>query len=495
MTENQPYPLYELPRIANIKDMLEQKAAGQPAAIAFRYRKGRKEIIEKTFSDVRNETFRLAEYLQQKYGSGVHMAVIGENSYEWVRCFLAIVCSGNIAVPIDKGFLVQEVEELLEFADIQAVFCSDTYRDLVENTQNVAVYSLQQTEELSAEEETPELSVELVDSALACIFFTSGTSGKTKGVMLTHRNITEEINLTCQLFVLEGNTLALLPFHHAFGFIVGILMVYNYGYTTFINRSLKMLQADLSEAAPQTMFLVPLFIETFYKQIKKLPPQHVSAFFGGKLTYIISGGAGISPFYLEEYRKWGIEILNGYGTTECSACTAVNRNHYHKDGTVGVLIPGAQVRIAKDGEVFIKGPHVMAGYYKNPEATQKVFSDGWYRTGDLGQLDADGFLTLTGRKKNLIILSNGENISPEGIEADIGRHPAVNEVLVYGKDGVIVAEIFPEEKFLGNQEYFEELIAAWNHSRPIYKQIAKVILRDKDFIKNTSQKIVRYKNI
>lgn len=256
-----------------------------------------------------------------------------------------------------------------------------------------------------------------------------------------------------------------------------------------------MLQADLSEAAPQTMFLVPLFIETFYKQIKKLPSQHVSAFFGGKLTYIISGGAGIAPFYLEEYRKWGIEILNGYGTTECSACTAVNRNHYHKDGTVGVLIPGAQVCIAKDGEVFIKGPHVMKGYYKEPEATQNAFSDGWYRTGDLGELDADGFLTLTGRKKNLIILSNGENISPEGIEADIARHPAVNEVLVYGKDGVIVAEIFPEEKFLGNQEYFEELIAAWNHSRPIYKQIAKVILRDKDFIKNTSQKIVRYKNI
>lgn len=495
MTNNQPYPLYELPRIANLKDMLEQKATGQPTAVAFRYRKGRKEIIEKTFSDVRNEAFRLAEYLRQEYGSGVHIAVVGENSYEWILCFLAIVCSGNVAVPIDKGISAQEVCELLQFSDVKAVFCSVTYIDLVEKAENVTIYPMQKIEQFFEKDENVKLSTKLVDSSLACIFFTSGTSGKTKGVMLTHHNITEEINNTCQLFVLEGNTLAILPFHHAFGFIVGILMVYNYGYTTFINQSLKMLQADLQEAMPQTMFLVPLFVEIFYKQMKKIPPQHVLNFFGGKLTYIISGGAGIDTFYLEEFRRWGIEILNGYGTTECSACTAVNRNHYHRDGTVGVLMPKAQVCIAEDGEVLIKGPHVMKGYYKEPDTTQEAFRDGWYCTGDLGQMSEDGFLTLTGRKKNLIILSNGENISPEGIEADIGKNPAVNEVLVYGRNAMIVAEIFPEQEYLGNQEYFDALIAKWNHNRPIYKQIAKVILRDREFVKNTSQKIVRYKNV
>ena len=180
--------------------------------------------------------------------------------------------------------------------------------------------------------------------------------------------------------------------------------------------------------------------------------------FGGNLKYIISGGAHIDPFYVKFFRDFGIEILNGYGTTECSPCVAINRNYYKRDGSVGQIIESMDVRISSDGEVEFKGPVTMMGYYKDPEATAEVLQDGWYLTGDLGYVDKDGFLFLTGRKKNLIILSNGENISPEELENDFHVDPGVNELLVYDQDHKIIAEIFPEEEFMGNEEYFQELM-------------------------------------
>ncbi|MBO6159096.1 MAG: AMP-binding protein, partial [Firmicutes bacterium] len=217
--------------------------------------------------------------------------------------------------------------------------------------------------------------------------------------------------------------------------------------------------------------------------------------FGGNLKYIISGGAHLDAFYVKEFRKLGIEILNGYGTTECSPCVAINRNYFKKDGSVGQVIHGTQVRISPEGEVQLKGTVTMMGYYNDPENTEASLKDGWYSTGDIGHVDDDGFLFLTGRIKNLIILSNGENISPEELENNFQIDPGVKEVLVYEKDHAIVAEIFPEEEYLGNQAYFNELMNKVNEGRPAYKQIASVKLRDVEFIKNTSKKIVRYKNI
>ena len=198
---------------------------------------------------------------------------------------------------------------------------------------------------------------------------------------------------------------------------------------------------------------------------------------------------------MKAFRNFGIEILNGYGTTECSPCVAINRNFYKRDGSIGPVVTGTQVRTSPEGEIQFKGPVTMAGYYNDPEATEEVFDDGWYSTGDLGYVDKDGFIFLTGRKKNLIILSNGENISPEELENDFRSDPGVNEVLVYEYQKKIVAEIFPEEEFMGNTEYFNDLMKKVNEGRPAYKQVVRVKLRDQDFIRNTSRKIVRYKNI
>ena len=229
--------------------------------------------------------------------------------------------------------------------------------------------------------------------------------------------------------------------------------------------------------------------------VRKKSYAAIHKVFGGNLQYIICGGAALDPMYVKEFRTWGIEILNGYGTTECSPVTAVNRPFFHRDGSVGQLVPGMEVKVSEEGEILFKGENVMKGYYKDEEATAAAIQDGWYHTGDLGYVDNDGFIILTGRKKNLIILSNGENLSPEELEENIARDPQVREVLVYDEDGKIVAEIYPEEDYFDNTEYFEALKEKINNKRPMFKRIAVVKLRKEEFIKNASMKIVRYLNI
>ena len=524
---NRDYPLYEnAPRISSMAEMLRIKAESMPDDSAFRYRKGRDGVENKTYGDVYLEVRKAASWVSKNYGQGNHIAIIGENSYEWIIAFLAVLTSGNVAVPVDKELPAKEVEWLVRKAEASAVFISKTYSDLVEGIEDLKVMTLKNLQDAAAGESGDYQLAEPAGEELACIFFTSGTSGRSKGVMLSHGNITSEIYECSRMFDPEGrSTLAVLPFHHAFGLIVAVLMAYNYGVSVFLNKSLKRVKDDLQLARPEIIMLVPMFIEVFYKQItdeirksgrtdkvkkgirisnlllkvgidkRRSFFKEIIDVFGGKLKYIISGGAHIDPFYVKAFRNFGVEVLNGYGATECSPCVAINRNYYKRDGSVGPVIEGTKVRISPEGEVQFKGTTTMMGYYKDPENTAEALQDGWYSTGDLGHVDKDGFLFLTGRKKNLIILSNGENISPEELENDFALDPGVSEVLVYEKDRKIVAEIFPEEEFMGNTAYFNALMDKINEGRPAYKQVANVQLRDKEFIKNTSRKIVRYKNI
>lgn len=531
--KNRPYPLYEISPIRDLKDMLEQKQRGMPDATAFWCPTGHGEAAEKTYGDFYEEVNALGtwEYLQDLHG--VHVGILGENSYEWLLAFCSVANGGSVAVPVDRELPEGEIKALLEKADVSAVFVSPSCRRLAEGLTDMAVFPLENMEEYLAEgrKAIAEGNRSYLDfrpdtEKLCCILFTSGTSGSGKGVMLSQGNLAADINASSQLVVLHGNLVALLPFHHAFGLVVGVFMVFHYGRPLYLNQSLRKIPASLSAARPWALFLVPLFIETFHRQIwaaarkegrdrllkrwmrisdrllrwgidlRKLLFASVRKAFGGELKFIISGGAGLDASYIREFRSWGIEILNGYGTTECSPCAAVNRNRHHKDGTVGLPVAGTGIRIAKDGEVLIRGGHVMLGYYKEEEATAAVLRDGWYATGDLGYLDEEGFLTLTGRKKNLIILSNAENISPEELERDFLADPAVREALVYARDGVITAEIYPEETVVGEipkEDYFQELMKRVNRGRPSYKQVKRIKLRDEEFEKNTSGKILRRK--
>ena len=529
--KNKPYPYYEATQMRDVKDLLTIKAEAQPDDNAFVYPGPDGEDIAKSYVDLREDVYNLGLWITMKKMSGKHIAIVGENSYEWVVTFLAAILSGNVAVAIDKSLPEEEVQTLMKTGDVDVVFVGKTYEDKVKK-KGVKVFCFDDFEKMLEEGKAftgkgrdEFLRYELDPEKTAAILFTSGTSGVSKGVELTNRNIEFEINNTCKLFKLGGPVVAVLPFHHAFGLIVAVMMSIFYGVPVYINKSLKKVKKDMQDFGPQTMFLVPLFVEFFYRQIwneikkrgkekafrtlmkstnlllkmgidvRKKTYKSIHEAFGGRLEYIICGGAPLDPMYVREFRTWGIEVLNGYGTTECSPCTAVNRPHHFRDGSVGQIVPGLDVRVTDEGEIVFRGDLVMKGYYKNPEATAEVLQDGWYHTGDLGYVDEDGFIVLTGRKKNLIILSNGENISPEELEMDIARDPAVSEVLVYDEDAKIVAEIFPDEEHLGDKEYFEKLKDKVNKGRPLYKQITKVKLRDVEFIKNASMKIVRGKNI
>ena len=522
---NRNYPYYEHPDISSIADMLEQEAERTPDAPAFRYRLKKDRAETRTRLDVLKDAKKAAGRVSRTVGSGKHVAIIGENSYEWLVAFFAVLGSGNVAVPVDKELPAEETAAMIRGADVTAAIVSDTYADLTAGIADLTVIPMKQ---MTAGEDggKEEPLVHPATEDLACIFFTSGTSGQSKGVMLTHGNLAAEISQGARMVDMEGGPVfSVLPYHHTFGLVVTVFIPYHLHAPIWICRSLKRLKEELQAGRPRVLPVVPLFVETLHKQIingirKKgkerafrtavrlsrallklgidLRPRlfrEIREQFGGELRMIFCGGAYLDPMYIQAFRDIGVEILNAFGATECSPGIAINRNHYHRDGSVGLMLPGMEARISPEGEVQIRGAIVMKGYYRKPEETAEALRDGWYATGDLGYLDPDGFLFLTGRMKNLIILSNGENISPEELENDFRRDPGVKDAMVYEENQTIVAEICPEEEFAGNEAYFAELKQKINQGRPAYKQVHRIVLRKEDFIRNTSKKIVRYKNV
>lgn len=528
--KNKPYPLYTLPQITDLKDMVRRRTAESSDDIAFSFKAATGMTAKRTFREFSDDIDSFGTYLFSRGFHGAHIAIVSGNSYEWLVAFLAIVNGGNVAVPIDKNLSAEKITELIRQSDCTAAVVSKKADTLLKDTAGIPTISAADfTDNIAAGRkliETGEMcfcNYEVDPEKLAAIFFTSGTTGDSKGVMLSHKNMASDINAACKNFVLEGNTLSVLPFHHTFGLITAIFKVYHYGYATHLNSSLKNLQAELREVKPQTLFVVPLFVQTFYKSIYSTAKkngkeklinraskvsntllsvgvdlryklfQSVLDAFGGNLQYIICGGAALDPKYVKALRTFGINILNGYGITECSPVVSVNRNHYWRDGSVGQILEGCSVQIAEDDEILVKGDNIMMGYYNDVAATNAVLHDGWYSTGDLGHVDEDGFLYITGRKKNLIILSNGENVSPEEIEEQILRDDAVCEAIVYDNSGSLAVQIFPNEEFAGNQEYFENLIKEYNKTQPQYKHIQRVLLKDEEFEKNSTKKILRFK--
>lgn len=542
--KNRPYPLYDdLPILDNLRQMLEIKAVTVPDRIAFRYMPNRKTLVEKTYSDFYQEIRWLATYLLKRGVRGRKIALMGENSYQWLLAYFAIVTSGNVAVLLAKDFTEEEVTILLEQTETEIVVPSKSCLPVVESSKKklskLRIMPMAEMDEwMDKGRKFYERGRNLYDvlvmdpDRLATIFFTSGTSGISKAVMLSQRNMAKDISLTMQLFFPpEGATMAVLPFHHAFGLVTAVMKAFHYGRPIFINSSLADFMKEIPIAKPKTLFLVPLFVETFSKTIwrtarkqgqeKKLRQgmklsdamlkvgidkrrelfKDIHNRFGGQLEYIICGGAPLDSRYVKEFRSLGISVLNGYGITECSPVLSVNRNHYWRDGSVGQMVPHVNIRIyAKDtdgiGEIQVKGENVMMGYYHNEEATREAFIDGWYRTGDLGYIDKDGFLFITGRVKSLIILANGENVSPEELEQQIGRIPEVAEVVVYEEDKAITAEIFPDDSVEAPEEgvrkSIEEQVKKLNAALPNHKKIHKIKFRNTEFEKTATKKIKRY---
>ena len=559
------YPLYETTVFRDFRVMTENVAEKYPDRYAISYKKKPhdKETIHVTYSQAR-------DYIRNLGTAGVelglrerHVAIVGESSFEWITSYFALMSIGAVTVPIDKEYPAADIAGIINRAECYAVFYSAAIKDKIDGIRDqlssvekficmtsaefddMSVSALENRgAQLVEEGDNSYYDYEIDPDRMASIVFTSGTTGKGKGVMLSQTNIVSDMTQGMYLFDITPKTMNVLPPHHTFGSTVNFVGHFAQGSEIYISGGIKYILNELKEQQPTHLVLVPLFVETFYKRIwataekqgkagalralmkfsngllktgidmRKTLFKSVTANFGGKLEMIICGGAALNQDIIDTFESMGITILNGYGITECAPLITCNRNLYQKSGSVGMPIIGELVKIADpneagEGEICVKGPNVMLGYYQDPEATAAVFDEeGYFRTGDFGKLDEDGWLYITGRLKNLIILSNGKNVYPEEIETELSRIYGVNEVVVYAgesrsesKRDVIVAEIYPDYDSLAGRgiegdeavkKYFDEKVRAANSNMAPYKAVALVKVRKTEFIKNTSRKITRF---
>ena len=570
---NKNYPIYKTTFIDDIRSLVEEAALNFPDSIAISYKEkpSDKEVKKVTFATWRNDVRSLGTALISSGLREENIAIVGENSYGWCCSFFAVMAIGSVTVPVDKELPIEDIDGIITTTGCKAVIYGRTaeakIKELLEkgglksaqllisiapnptideallNDKVLTTVDALETkgDELYKNEDNSYYDYKIDVTKLASIVFTSGTTGKGKGVMLSQANICLDMTLGMYNFDITRKTLHVLPPHHTFGSTVNYIGHLAQGCEVYISSGLKHVSDEIREQQPTHLILVPAFLEVMNRKIwttarktgkeqllkvmmkvsdclrkvgidlrKQLFSGVLSAF-GGRLELIICGGAKLDEEIINTFDSLGITILNGYGITECAPLISANRNKYRKPGSVGTPILACRVKIDNpdengEGEICVKGPNVMLGYYNNPEATAEVFDkDGFFHTGDYGKLDEEGWIYITGRKKNLIILSNGKNVYPEEIEADLQKVEGVSEVVVYAgesrvqKDKItIVAEIFPDADFLVHkgianpQQYFEDQVKLVNAKMPPYKAVKRVKLRDVEFQKNTSRKITRF---
>ena len=506
---------------STIRELIINAEASYGDMDAFRYKAksdnqdGKKTVVvDKTYTELKQDTEKFSAALEAIGEKNAHVAILGASSYEWVVAYLGTVNGGNVAVPLDAQLPPEEICELLDRADVTAL----VYDSSKEKTAAMALEKcpgLRQAIAINKDEDEDRILSfwKLVDGQkagfdfspepedLATIMFTSGTTGKSKGVMLSHRNLAE--NATCLDMKIEEGTvlMSVLPIHHAYCLSMDILKGLSVGAVICINDSLMRIAKNIKLFEPNMILMVPLMIETLAKKLESaalLPAAVVKAkVFGKQFHTICSGGAYLNPAYIDTFKKYGITILQGYGMTECAPVISTNLSWNSKKNSVGKLLPNCEAKTVNE-ELWVKGSSVMQGYYHMPEETAETLQEGWLKTGDLGYVDKDGFVFLTGRKKNLIITPNGENVSPEEIENKLSEKRIIQEVLVRESQGVIEAEIFPDYEYAAKkrvkdmEKHLQDIIDEYNLQAPLYKRIIKLKIRDTEFEKNTSKKIKRF---
>ena len=500
--------------VRTLRDIIRHGAEAYGSQTAFRY-KVKKEIVDRTYLDVDRDSMAVSRMVESMGMEGKHIALIGTTTYQWIMSYFGIVGSGSVAVPIDAQLPADAVCELLERADVEMLVFDEIRRDVAEAVKEKCpsvryILSMQAEEAADGVQSLSMLTAlhageyekELDGGQLATILFTSGTTGKSKGVMLSHRNLVD--NAVCLDMKIPAGTISmtLLPINHVYCLTMDIIKGLHIGLVICINDSIMHVQRNMKLFKPEIVLLVPLVIEAIYGKLKDagslIPKKMVAkAAFGGNLRIICSGGAYLDPDYVDKFKEYGITILQGYGMTECSPVISTNLEWENKKGSVGKLLPNCEAKVV-DEEIWVRGSSVMQGYYKMPEQTAETLEDGWLKTGDLGYVDEDDFVYITGRRKNLIILANGENVSPEELENQLSRSALVKEILVREKDKVIEAEIFPDYEYAKKkhvkdiQGKLQELVDGFNQDMPVYKRIYSLIVRETEFEKTPSKKIKRF---
>ncbi|MGN1130053.1 MAG: AMP-binding protein [Ruminococcus sp.] len=489
-----------------------EKEFGSEDAVRFKISKD--EIGSKSYTQLKNDSESFSRVLESLGELNSHVALIGMTSYEWLISYLGTVNSDSVAVPLDVSLPAPELCELINRADATVLVFDEIRKDVatlaMESCPKLKhIISMQREKSDEKIKSLWELLKENQGSfdhmpkpdSLCTIMFTSGTTGKSKGVMLTHENLA--VNATCLDMKIPPRTviLSVLPIHHAYCLSMDILKGISLGSIICINDSLLRVAKNILLFKPDMILMVPLMIETIAKKLQdapKLPAQIVKRkVFGKELTTICSGGAYLNPAYIDLFNKYGITILQGYGMTECSPVISTNLPWKIKKDSVGKLMPNCKAKVV-DNELWVSGSSVMQGYYNMPEETAEALKDGWLVTGDLGYVDDEGYIFLTGRKKNLIITKNGENVSPEEIENKLSENRLVCEVLVRESEGLIEAEIFPDKEYSEKKKIkdipatLQQIIDEYNTTVPAYKKVYKLKVRETEFEKTPTKKIKRF---
>ena len=476
----------------------------------------KKEIRERSYRELGEDISAVRNGLAEGGFHRDHIALIGTSSVEWVTAYFAAATGENAAVPLDAGLPAEDLLELLNRAHAKALFLSPKNKNLAQqvraNCPEVRkIWLLSEKKEdgletigdLKAAGAGKEKEFHCMPGDIATIIFTSGTTGKSKGVMLTQENIAQNVE-SVQYEKEPGCVmLSVLPVHHAFCLVMDWMKGFSLGAVVCINDSFMHMVRNMSIFKPEVMLMVPLMIEMIHKRLSAADPaipkkMLAEKVFGGNLKIIFTGGAHLDPYYIDRFAEYGVEVLEGYGMSECSPVISSNTPDHHKRGSIGRPLPNAQIRI-ENGEIQVRSTSVMKGYLDMPEETEETLKDGWLHTGDKGYLDEDGFLFINGRVKNLIILSNGENISPEEIENRLALNPLVGEVVITGENNGLAARIYADQDVIRVKELsgdalregLQDVLDTYNRSQPTYRQITGLVVRKNPFIRNATGKIIR----
>jgi len=546
--KRQNFTYYQVTKFNNFKEMLDIAVREDGHKIAFKYKEGKDKIVEVTYSQFQQQTEWLGAALTEMGFADKKIACIGKNSYNWVLTYLTVLKSSGVFVPIDNELSSEDVLNVLNDSESSVVFYTQKHEELfranADKLPNIKLYiGFDRTEDdgnfLSFDkliEYGKKCDIEKYRAlksdphALKMLVYTSGTTGSSKGVMLSEHNLVSSVYYGLQVSTVYDTCLSVLPYHHTYEAVSGILVSLHKHSTICINDSLTNVMKNLQLYKPSYIYLVPAFVQMFRSKIlknikesgkekafnrliaisnalrkvgidlRKTFFKSIHDAFGGRLRKIVCGGAPIRPEIGKFFDDIGISLINGYGITECSPLVSANHDMFNDYHTAGIKLPCIDLRIDNPneegiGEICVKGDIVMLGYYKQPEKTAEVLKDGWFYTGDYGYINDKGQLVITGRKKNIIVLNNGKNIYPEEIESMIQEIDYINEVVVRGRfdeDGdqkSLMAEVFlseektPEEVLRDIRKVTADL--------PVYKQITKVVIRSEEFEKTTSKKIKR----
>lgn len=559
------YPRYVVPSITSIQDMLLRSVKEYGDKLA---------LEDLTDNPISKVTFnQLYDYVI-RFGKAMldigikerdHIAVISENRVQWSLTYFTAMCFNIVIVPLDKNLSQNEILNIIHESETKAIVFSDSFESLMkekrDSLRNVKYYInmdskehkdgiLSMTKMLEKQSASIEQLPSINPNEMAEIIFTSGSLGRAKGVMLTQKNIASNLMAMTSMIKItpEDRFLSVLPIHHKYECTCGLLCPLYAGGSAHYARSLKTVVDDLQKVKATILLGVPLLYDKMFKKIHKgiqedkikskvVPPlisltnifesfgwknskklifKELHQKFGGHIRLFIAGGAAPDPKVAKGLRELGFNFVQGYGLTETSPIATLNRLYSFKDDAAGLPLPGLEIKINHPnehgiGEIYIKGDSVMLGYYKNQKLTDAAFDDGYFKTGDIGFFDADGFLHINGRQKNVIISKSGENVFPEEIEDIFNRNPFVQECMVYGEQDEKQAEIIAVQIVTDAEAFIEysgknkiaittelvneiisEAVKETNKQLPAFKQIRKFYVRDSEFEKTTTQKIKRY---